>query len=33
MLLRTLFSLCALVGLCAFLLAPQPAVSPPRVPR
>ena len=27
MLLRTLFSLCALVGLCAFLLAPQPAVS------
>ena len=25
--LRTLFSLCALVGLCAFFLAPQPAVS------
>lgn len=25
--LRALFSLCALVGLCAFLLAPQPAVS------
>ena len=25
--LRRVFSLCALVGLCAFLLTPQPAVS------
>ena len=25
--LRTLFSLCAIVGVCAFVLAPQPVVS------